>query len=128
MSFDSILRNIVDECGDGLGAVLMGIDGIPIEQVLATQLPVGFDAASLEEEVASASVEFGRILDECRKVSDSLAAGAVEEAQVRLARFWVLQRVVDDENVLVVLVGPDGNVGKARFLMRRHLLALREQL
>ena len=72
MSFDSILRNIVDECGDGLGAVLMGIDGIPIDQTLATQLPAGFEAETLEEDVTAAGVEFGRILDDCRKVSDSI--------------------------------------------------------
>ncbi len=32
MSFRSILRSIVEECGGGLGAVLMGSDGIPIEE------------------------------------------------------------------------------------------------
>ena len=31
MSFASILRAIVSECGGGVGAVLMGADGIPIE-------------------------------------------------------------------------------------------------
>jgi len=128
MSFDSILRTIVDECGDALGAVLIGIDGIPIEQVLATQLPEGWAEEALDEELLAAGVEFGRILDECRKASDSVGGGSVDEAMIRLARYCVLQRVVDEENVLLMLVVADGNVGKARFLMRRHLLALREQL
>ena len=32
MSFASILRTIVEECGGGVGAALMGTDGIPIDQ------------------------------------------------------------------------------------------------
>ena len=35
---------------------------------------------------------------------------------------------VDEETFLAVVVLPDGNLGKARYLMRRHLLALREEL
>jgi len=35
MSFTAILREIVDECGGGLGAALMGADGIPIAEVVS---------------------------------------------------------------------------------------------
>ena len=37
-------------------------------------------------------------------------------------------RVVDEETYLVLVVGPNGNAGKARFLMRRQLMALRDEL
>ena len=37
MSFTSALRSIVDECGGGIGAALMGSDGIAIDQVEATR-------------------------------------------------------------------------------------------
>ncbi len=123
MSFATILRNIVDECGGGQGAALMGPDGIPIAQVGA-----GSAEEDASDEAAVLGVEFGRILEEMRKASDAVSGGAVEEASVRMARGWVLLRSVDPETTLVVTLGPDGNAGKARFLMRRHLLALREQL
>ena len=124
MSFASILQEIVDECGGGLAAVLMGADGIPIEQVEAT----GEAGVSLGDEVDVLGVEFGRILDEMRKASDSVGGGGLEEVSVRLSNFWVLMRVVDEETFLVLAIEPNGNAGKARFLMRRHLLALREEL
>jgi predicted regulator of Ras-like GTPase activity (Roadblock/LC7/MglB family) len=124
MSFASILQEIVDECGGGLAAALMGADGIPIDQVEAS----GGVSESLSDEVEVLGVEFGRILDELRKASDSVAGGALEEVSIRLANFWVLMRVVDEETYLVLAVGPDGNAGKARFLMRRQLMALREEL
>jgi len=124
MSFASLLQEIVDECGGGLAAALMGADGIAIEQVEAG----GERRGSLGQEVDALGVEFGRILDEMRKASDSVAGGALEEVSVRLANFSVLMRVVDHDTYLVVAIEPDGNAGKARFLMRRQLLALREEL
>ena len=124
MSFASILQEIVDECGGGLAAALMGADGIPIEQVEAS----GEVREPLSDEVDVLGVEFGRILDEMRKASDSVGGGALEEVSVRLASFWVLMRVVDDETYLLVALEPDGNPGKARFLMRRQLMALRDEL
>jgi predicted regulator of Ras-like GTPase activity (Roadblock/LC7/MglB family) len=129
MNFTSTLRTIVDECGGGIGAALMGSDGIPIEQVEARELPGSSgDAAAVGEEIAALGVEFGRILDEARKAADSLGGGPVEEACLRMARFWVLLRTLDAETFLVLVLAPEGNLGKARFLMRRHLAELREHL
>ncbi len=115
MIFDSILRSIVDGCGGGLGAALMGSDGIPIEQVGG-------------EDVGTAGVEFGRILGEIRKASDAMGGGPVSETVVVLARFTLIFRIVDDDTFLVVAIGPDGNLGKARYLMRRNMLAIRQEL
>ena len=130
MNFASILRTLVDEGGCGLGAALMGSDGIAIEQVEATRLPEAFagDAAALRDEIGAIGVEFGRILDETRKAADSVGAGAVEELVVRTARFWVVVRAIDDDTFVTVVLAPDANVGKARFLVRRFEFALREQL
>jgi predicted regulator of Ras-like GTPase activity (Roadblock/LC7/MglB family) len=124
MSFRAILGEIVEGCEDCIGAVLMGGDGIPIEEV-GSRHPI---EGPLADELGTAGVEFGRILDEIRKASDSLAGGALVETVVVLASFSLLFRPVDDETFLVVVVAADGNLGKARYLMRRHLLAIRQEL
>jgi predicted regulator of Ras-like GTPase activity (Roadblock/LC7/MglB family) len=129
MSFTSALRSIVDESGGGIGAALMGSDGIAIDQVEASEPGVSLGGeGGLADEISALGVEFGRILEEARKAADSLNGGAVEEACLRMARFWVLLRSVDAETFLVVVLAPDGNLGKARFLMRRHLADLRAHL
>ncbi len=124
MSFTGLLREIVEGCGGGIGAVLMGNDGIPIEQVVMAPVPEG----PLAEDLATAGVEFGRILDDIRKASDALSGGAVREAVVVLARFTLLFRIVDEEVFLVLVLGVDGNIGKARYLIRRQLPAVRRNL
>jgi predicted regulator of Ras-like GTPase activity (Roadblock/LC7/MglB family) len=123
MSFATILRSIVDECGGGMGAALMGNDGIPIEEYVVA----GASASPLRGDIATAGVEFGRILGETRKAADALSAGPVEESIVRMAQFSLIFRSVEDGYFLVVAVAPDGNLGRARYLMRRHLVALRQE-
>lgn len=124
MSFERILRGIVDECGGGLGAALMGNDGIPIVQVMSSRPAPAFGS----EDMGAAGAEFGRILDEIRKVADTLDGGMLQEAVVSLTRFTLVLRGVDADTFLVLALAPDANLGRARYLVRRHLLALREEM
>jgi len=123
MSFESILQEILDGCGGGLGIALMGSDGIPIVQITST------DASNpLGDEIGTAGVEFARILSEIQKASDALSAGPMNETMINLAAFQLLFRSVDDDVILVLAIAHDGNPGKARYLVRRHLVGLREEL
>lgn len=121
MSFAPMLREIVESCGGGIAVALMQSDGIPIEQVT-------LDAAALPDGVDTAAAEFGRILGEIRKASDSIGGGAAVETTVVLSRMALIFRAVDEDVFLVLALHPDGNLGKARYLIRRNLLALREEL
>jgi len=126
MSFESILKEILSECGGGLGIALMGMDGIPILQ-LSPQLEQGA-SNPLGDDIGTAGVEFVRILSEVQKASDALNAGAMEETVVSLTRFQLVFRQVEDDIILVLALTPGGNTGKARYLIRRNLVALREEL
>ncbi|MFO0687618.1 MAG: hypothetical protein U0900_02820 [Myxococcota bacterium] len=126
MTFESMLQTVVDECGGGLAAALMGLDGISIAQVTARtgrdrDDPLGGDATA-------AGIEFGRILGDIAKASDTLGAGSFVESVISLARVQLVFHAVDEELVLVLALRPDGNLGKARYLIRRHLPAIRAAL
>jgi predicted regulator of Ras-like GTPase activity (Roadblock/LC7/MglB family) len=125
MSFTSILNDIVNGCGGGLAAALVGADGSPIAEVVADG-PLARE--HLAEEIGTAGAEFGRILAEIAKASDALGGGAVHETCVVLSRFTLIFRNIDDETFLVLAIAPDGNLGKARYLMRRKLILLRQEL
>lgn len=127
MSFESILREILNECGGGLGIALMGTDGVPIVEINAP--PADGAPSPLGEDIGTAGVEFARILAEIQKASDALSAGAMTETVINLAAFQLLFRLVDDDVILVLALAHEGgNPGKARYLVRRHLVALREEL
>ena len=122
MSFESILTEVLNECPGALGAALMGSDGVPIAEVAAPAHP---DAG---DEVGLLGIEFGRVLDEARKAADAASAGGVLELAVQTERFHVLIQAIDRDTVLVLALAHDANVGKGRYLMRRHQLSIREEL
>jgi hypothetical protein len=131
MSFQSILQEIVDQCGGGFSASLMGLDGIAIEEVrrgpdVETNGPMSDDP--LHGEVTDAGIEFGRILNDMTKASEALGTGALRETVVCLTRVNLVFHAVDDELVLVLSLHPDGNLGKARYLIRRSLPLIRAEL
>jgi predicted regulator of Ras-like GTPase activity (Roadblock/LC7/MglB family) len=119
MSFEGILRGVVDQCPGCLGAALMGADGIPIAEV----------AGSREsDEVTLLGVEFGRVLDEARKVASIVSGGELEELTISMEKTQVVMRAVDRETFFVLALDQDGNVGKAKYLLRRALVDARELL
>jgi len=122
MSFAPLLREIVEGCGAGIAAALMGNDGIAIEEVCVVS------AGPLADGVEIAGTEFGRILEEIRKASDAIGGGSVGETTVILSQVILIFRTVDDETFLVLALHPDGNLGKARYLIRKQLPALRSLL
>ena len=124
MSFSAMLREIVDGCSGGIGAALMGNDGISIEQVTAQKAI----RTPLAEDLSTAGTEFSRILGEIRKASDAIAGGSVLETTVLLSEVTLVFRAIDDETFLAVALLPDGNLGKARYLIRKQLIALRQEL
>ena len=129
MNFEAILRAIVEGCGGGIGAALMGNDGIPIEEFTAANAPNSPAAGDSGQpvEVSIAGVEFGRILMDIRRASDALGGGSLEETIVRVKGFMLIFQPIDDENFLVLALARDGNLGKARYLIRRHVLAIRQE-
>ncbi len=131
MSFNSILQEIVDQCGGGFSASLMGLDGIPVDEVRRgpdVETTGRMSDDPLHGDVTDAGVEFGRILNEMTKASAALGAGALRETVVCLSRVNLVFTAVDDELVLVLSLHPDGNLGKARYLIRRNLPLIRAEL
>lgn len=122
MSFEDTLSKIAAGC-DASAVALMGTDGIAIAQVDG---PAGAEDAG--EQISMVGAEFGRIVEEIRKASDSLEGGSVDELNISLSSLQVLVRVVDLETMLVVTLPVGGNTGKARFQMRRFLMALQDEL
>ena len=129
MNFEVILRTIVEECGGGIGAALMGNDGIAIEEFTASQSPGSSAAGEFGQpvEVSTAGVEFGRVLLDIRRASDALGGGPLEETIIRVKGFMLVFQPIDDENFLVLALERDGNLGKARYLIRRHVHAIRQE-
>jgi len=111
--------------GNVIQGVVKRLDGIAIAQVRGAA-PRAEDP--LDGDVTNAGVEFGRVLSDMSKASDVLGTGALRETVISLERVVLVFHGVDDDVFVVLALAPDGNLGKARYLIRRSLLDLRAEL
>ena len=117
--FSEILQRIVEETGGGIGAVLMGYDGIAIDQ---------FFSPDEELDLQMVVVEYSNVLKEIRKTAEILSLGEMEEISIRTARFIIVIRMLNEEYFVALVIARDGNFGKGRYLMTREGFNLIEAL
>ncbi|MCP3177425.1 MAG: roadblock/LC7 domain-containing protein [Desulfuromonadales bacterium] len=109
--FAEMLQGIVEKTPGGVGAVLMGYDGIAIDQYF---LPIE------DVDLQLVSVEYANILKEIRKTIEVLGTGAMEEVVIRTSQFYVILRSVGQDYFVALTVGSDGNFGKGRYLLMKE--------
>lgn len=109
--FSEILQRIVKETGGGVGAVLMGYDGIAIEQFFAPEQDI---------DLQMVVVEYANVLKEIRRTADILELGEMEEVSIRTARFIIVIRMLTSDYFTALIIDRDGNFGKGRYLLNRE--------
>ncbi len=117
--FQDVLRDVVERSGGGMAALLMGFDGLPVDQYVKDTRAV---------EVEAVAMEYTVILREVQKAAHLLEAGDTEEVCVRSENLMTVMRLLNKEYFLTLTLAPNGNLGKARYLMRQHASALRNEL
>lgn len=117
--FAETLKKVCDNVDGGLGAVIMGLDGIPVET---------YTRAADRVDIQTVAMEFSFILTQVRKAADSLKVGTFEELTVRAERLVLCTRMLSPGYFLAVALAPEGNFGKCRYLMRLATPALTAQL
>ena len=109
--FSEILQRIVEETGGGVGAVLMGYDGIAIEQ---------FFAPEQEIDLQMVVVEYSNVLKEIRRTAEILSLGEMEEISIRTARYIIVIRMLTVDYFVALIINREGNFGKGRYLLTRE--------
>lgn len=107
--FADTLRKVVDNVDGALAAVIMGLDGIPVETYVRQNDKV---------DVNTVAMEFSFILGQVRKAGDSLQVGGLEELSVKAQRLLLVCRMLSPQYFVAVAISPDGNFGKCRYLVR----------
>ncbi len=117
--FAETLKKVVENTDGGLAAVIMGLDGIPVETYVKQADRVDMNTVAME---------FSFILGQVRKAGDSLQIGSLEELVVRAQRLVLVCRMISPQYFVAIAVAPEGNFGKARFLARMATPTLVAQL
>ncbi len=117
--FAETLKKVVDGVDGALAAVVMGLDGIPVETYIKAPDRV---------DVNTVGMEFSFILTQVRKAGDSLQVGSLEELSVKAQRLTLVCRMLSPQYFVAIAMSPDGNFGKLRYMVRMASPTLSAQL
>ena len=117
--FAETLKKVVDNVEGGLGAIIMGLDGIPVDTYARNPDRV---------DITTVAMEFSFILGQAVKASDTLKLGGLEEFSVRAERLVFVSRMLSAQYFVAVAMAPEGNFGKCRYMVRMASPVLSAQL
>lgn len=112
---DEILALLVDQVDGAQVAAVAGMDGLLVEQYPAQGRDLSATAAELTNLLSAARTAFA-----------TLQAGALEEVIVSAENAVGYVRLLPEEMFCVVVLSPDGNLGKARLYSEEAARRLRE--
>lgn len=118
---DEILRTIVEKTPGAKGAILMGFDGISVEQWVKPEFRE-------ETDIESMAMEFSFRFLELRDAATSLEMGQLSDITLKAEYGTVLVRVLSQEYFVAVLLSSPGNMGKGRWMLRSQAKALSADL
>lgn len=116
--FRDHLRRISERIGDVLALSLVARDGIAIE-AFCNDPELDLDAVAAE------------LIAQLRVISENqrdLRVGEVQHLAITTDRLTVMVSAVAHDYFLLLVLGPEGNQGRARFELRRARLFLEDEL
>jgi predicted regulator of Ras-like GTPase activity (Roadblock/LC7/MglB family) len=119
MSFREHLEEVCRNVDGAVACSLMGVDGIEVDTHLG-------DGGGLD--VKSLLVEYSGVLRSAREAAEAHEAGGVAEVAIGTEKLVAVVRIVSPEYFMVVALRPEGNFGKARYLLRVTAPKLRAEL
>jgi predicted regulator of Ras-like GTPase activity (Roadblock/LC7/MglB family) len=107
--FREAIRTMVDGTEGSLAGMLMDFEGIPVEVYSRDNAPFDIEAVGAEASVVVKSIQ---------RATEMLEAGATREVSIQSEKLVTLIRILNENYFLAMTLAPEGNFGKARFLLR----------
>ena len=120
--FKTILQGLVENTPGAKSAILMGCDGIAVDQVH------NVSDADVDDNCQTVVVEFAAIVKEVMHTAAMLSVGNLEEITVKCEQMVVILTMLTDEYFVALLLERDGNAAKGRYLLKRDAHLLRTAL
>lgn len=117
--FRGMLETIIERTEGSLGALIMGTDGIAVEKV--------FGEAGSEANLDVAAAEFTSLVRSAQRAGNDIGLGNLRELVISLDNAVVIMRLLSRDYFVVLALGPEGNLGRGRFELRKAELQLAKE-
>lgn len=114
--FKEPLKAIVERADGSIGAFIMGTDGIAVEKVLSDE--------AREANLDVAAAEFTSLVRNAQRTGVDTGLGGLRELVVVLEQAVFIMRLFSRDYFIVLMMKPDGNLGRGRFETRKAELEL----
>ncbi|RMG02862.1 MAG: hypothetical protein D6726_06715 [Nitrospirae bacterium] len=108
MSFSETLKEAVERVEGAVASIIIASDGIPVEEHVVEKL---IDFSDL-------SAEASNLIRDIEMASEDLNLGTAREFALISERCGIFMRRITSEYYFALVLRPDGNFGKARFVLR----------
>jgi predicted regulator of Ras-like GTPase activity (Roadblock/LC7/MglB family) len=108
MSFTPVLKEAVQRVDGAVSASIIGIDGMPVEEFSVEKL-INLDDLSAES---------SQMMKDISNAAESLGLGQAGEFSIISELCGIIMRKINDEYYFALVIKPDGNYGKGRFILR----------
>ncbi len=111
MDFKASLQDIINSVDGSLGAGLVGLDGLLIDQV---SVRADFD-------IAVAGAEYATIVKNALKASQSFGLGKTSEIMISTEKATMIMMTVGNDYFATLALGLDGNLGRGRLELKKAI-------
>jgi predicted regulator of Ras-like GTPase activity (Roadblock/LC7/MglB family) len=117
--FKEVLREVVESTEGGVASLLMDFEGIRVDSYAKPNAP--FDIETI-------GAELSVVLKSIQRAGEMLEAGPTTEVTIQSDKVTTLIRVITSGYFVAFALQPDGNLGKARYMLRTRVPLLKQEL
>jgi predicted regulator of Ras-like GTPase activity (Roadblock/LC7/MglB family) len=108
MSFLEVLKETVGKVDGAVSAMIIGTDGISVQEYAMERLV----------DLTGLSAEASAMIKDISLAADNLGLGEAKEFSIISERCGIIMRKINPDYYLALVIKPDGNYGKGRFILK----------
>jgi predicted regulator of Ras-like GTPase activity (Roadblock/LC7/MglB family) len=108
MNFSEVLKETVEKVDGAVSAMIIASDGIPVQEYAPEKL---IDLTGLGAEASA-------MIRDISLAAENLGLGEAREFSIVSDTCGIIMRKINDDYYLALVIKPEGNYGKGRFILK----------
>jgi predicted regulator of Ras-like GTPase activity (Roadblock/LC7/MglB family) len=117
MNFSETLNGIVNRVEGAVSAMIIGTDGMPVEE---------YDREKVID-LTALGAETSQMMRDIKFAAENLGLGEAKEFSIISDLCGIIMRKINDEYFLALIIRPEGNYGKGRYVLRSEVARLEQE-
>ena len=108
MNFSEVLKETVEKVDGAVSAMIIGTDGMSVQEYAPEKLV----------DLTGLSAEASAMIKDISLAADNLGRGEAKEFSLISDRCGIIMRKINSDYYLALVIKPDGNYGKGRYILK----------